>query len=212
MTENTHMTSVGFASSSLSIILNYIAYHRLTNIIFAYQIPKPYQRTQILILLWNLATSTSYWKSHLSASPASQPHRRGSPLRMRSTLKGSTVMALTSWSYWGKSGRECSAAGSTDNDRVCWTGRRWSRGPQAFVGFSRGWWQTYPPCSLWVCAASRRATCQVSGLSSNFHGCAEITKSQDPSFPFDRPEERPRNLQVLPFFVLVSCNYCPGGF
>lgn len=219
MTKKTHIKSVRVAFSSL-YNSEYNAHHWLSNItiyfiIPAYQISnytKPYQRTQMLILLWNLSPSTCYWKGHLSASPASQPHRRGSPLRMRSTLKGSTVMALTSWSYWGKSGRERSSAGSTDNERVCWTGRRWPRGPQTFVDFSRGWWRTYPPSSLWVFAASRRATCQVSGLSSNFHGCAEITKSLDPSFPFGRPEEKPGYLQVLAFSVLVSSNYCPGGF
>lgn len=156
--------------------------------------------------------STSSWKGHLNASPACQPRRPCSPRRMRDALKGSTVMALTSWSYRGKSGRECSAAGSTDNERVCWSGRRASRGRQSFVDFSRGWWRSYPPSSLWVFAAARRATCQVPGLSSNFHGCAEITKSQGPSFPFDRLEENPGYFQVLAFSVLLSPNYCPGGF
>lgn len=221
MTENTHIINVCWIC--IFVLINnseYIAHHWLSNITIYFIIPsyqisndwKPYERTQILILLWNLSPSRSYWKGHLSASPASQPHRRGSALRRRSTLKGSTVMALTSWSYWGKSGRECSAAGSTDNERVCWSCRRWPRRPQAFVDFSRGWWRTYPPSSLWVCAASRRATCQVSGLSSNFHGCAEVTKSRDPGFPFDREEEKPGYLQVLAFSVPVSYNCCPGGF
>lgn len=131
---------------------------------------------------------------------------------MRGALKGSTVMALTSWSYRGKSGRECSAAGSTDNERVCWSGRRSPRGRQSFVDFSRGWWRSYPRSSLWVFAAARRATCQVPGLSSNFHGCAEITKSQGPGFPFDRLQENPGYLQVLAFSVLLSRDSCPGGF
>lgn len=149
---------------------------------------------------------------HLNASPACQPRRPCSPRRMRDALKGSTVMALTSWSYRGKSGRECGAAGSTDNERVCWSGRRSPRGRQSFVDFPRGWWRSYPPSGLGVFAAARRATCQVPGLSSNFHGCAEITKSQGPSFPFDRLEENPGYFQVLAFSVLWSPNSCPGGF
>ena len=66
----------------------YISHHWHSNItlcfiITAYKISnytKFYQRTQIFfrenILLWNFSPSTSYWKGHLSASPASQPERR----------------------------------------------------------------------------------------------------------------------------------------
>lgn len=218
MTKNTHIKSVRVAFSSL-YNSEYNAHHWLSNItiyfiIPAYQISnytKPYQRTHILILLWNLSPSmllerpperlTSLSRTDAALHCACAAHSRA-PLSWRWRAEATGV----------NQEEKRSAAGSTDNERVCWTGRRWPRGPQTFVDFSRGWWRTYPPSSLWVFAASRRATCQVSGLSSNFHGCAEITKSLDPSFPFDRPEEKPGYLQVLAFSVLVSSNYCPGGF
>lgn len=108
-------------------------------------------------------------ESHLNTSPATELESLSSPLRMRRKLKGYTVMALTSWSYRGKSGRECSAAGWTLTfKQVCWVRRGRPSGPLSLVHFQRGLLTDLSLSSLWVFASARRATCQVSGLNSNF--------------------------------------------
>ncbi len=98
-------------------------------------------------------------------------------------------MAVTSWSYRGKSGSECGAAGLTFTfERVRGVCRGGPSGPlSTSTGAADG---AAPLSSLWVFASAERATCQVSGLSdnSNFHCCTEILKSPYPRLPFDRAE------------------------
>lgn len=157
-------------------------------------------------------------KSHLNSTPATELNRLKYPLRMRNSLKGYTVMAVTSWSYRGKSGRECSAAGLTLTfERVCGVWEGGPSRPQTAV-FCR------PPLELLtdllppVCEFLLLpcATCQVSGLSdnSNFHCCTEIIKSPYPRLPFDRTEERAASGRALlhPSLHLLTWNTLLHGF
>lgn len=76
---------------------------------------------------------------------ATELNRPNSPLRMLRSHRGCTVMALTGWSYRGKSGRECSAAGLTFTfKQVCGVCRGGRSGPLSFIVSHRSCWPTCP--------------------------------------------------------------------
>ncbi len=168
-----------------------------------------------VLLIWTESPCVVL-ESHLSGTPATERNRLSFPLRMRHSLKGYTVMALTSWSYRGKSGRECSAAGLTLTfEQVCGVYRGGPSGPRFSVDFHRSCGRT-SRSSLWVFCLCRAlpVKCLESVTIATSNCCTEIIKSPYPRLPFDRIEGKPVSGRALPHppLPLLTCCTLPHGF
>lgn len=157
------------------------------------------------------------WAAHLPLSWAASKL----PLRMRQSLKGYTVMAVTSWSYRGKSGRECSAVGFTCTfEWVCGLSREGRRIARFFFDFH---WRNKLLADLSSLQFVSFRLCQeryLSGVSDNSNfavfspRCRTFKSHCYPRLPFDPNEENRLRASSIRLFrsFFFTWSTVPGGF